>query len=94
MDALIWLKSDKSSAVADIGDRFSTIDMGQNDLGRKNGGLLCPFPLGELGPHLPQRCRLGEAYLHNKWHLDPFNHLARIHQRYRQDRQQDIVTVA
>ena len=28
-----------------------------------------------------------EAYLHTKWHLDPSNRLATIHQRYRQDRQ-------
>ena len=32
-----------------------------------------------------------EAYLpvHAKFHLDPFNRLATIHQRYRQDRQTD-----
>jgi len=28
-----------------------------------------------------------EAYLHTKWHLDPFNRLATIHQRHRQNRQ-------
>jgi len=31
----------KSSAVAEMGDRLATIDMGQ-----KVGGLLCPFPWG------------------------------------------------
>ena len=28
-----------------------------------------------------------EAYLHAKFHHDPSNHLATIHQHYRQDRQ-------
>jgi len=28
-----------------------------------------------------------EAYLHAKFHLDPSNRLATMHQRYRQDRQ-------
>jgi len=28
-----------------------------------------------------------EAYLHDKFHLDPPNRLATIHQRYRQDKQ-------
>ena len=27
-----------------------------------------------------------EAYLHAKFHLDPFNRLATVHERYRQDR--------
>ena len=47
----------KSSAVAEIGDRLATIDMDR----KVCGGLLCPFPWGEegeLGPHLTQ-CRLG-----------------------------------
>jgi len=63
----------------------------------KGGELLCPIslgrkvraaepPLGELGPHLTQfglgRC----AHLLTKWHPNPFNRWATIHQRYRQDR--------
>ena len=42
----------KSSAVAEMGDRLATIDMG-----RKVRGLLCPPFLwgGELGAHLTQR---------------------------------------
>jgi len=28
-----------------------------------------------------------EAYLHTKWHFDPYNRLATIHQHHRQDRQ-------
>jgi len=45
----------KSSAVAEMGDRLATIDMAEN-----GGGLLCPFPWGELGPHLAQ-CRLNRG---------------------------------
>jgi len=33
---------------------------------------------GELGPHLTQ-CRLAEAYLRTKWHLDPSSRLATIY---------------
>jgi len=28
-----------------------------------------------------------EAYLHAKFHLDPFNRLATVHEHHRQDRQ-------
>jgi len=38
---------------------------------------LCPFRGGELGPRLTQ-CRLGEAYLRTKWHLDRSSRLATI----------------
>jgi len=48
---------------------FVTIDMG-----RKLGSC-APF-LGQLG--------WAEAYLHAKFHFDPSNRLATIHQRYRQ----------
>jgi len=53
-------------------------------MGRKVGrGAAVPLSLGEeLDPHLKQ-CRLAEAYLCTKWHLDPSNRLATIHQRYR-----------
>jgi len=37
----------KSSAVAEMGDRLATID-----IRRKVGGAAVPFSLGELGPHL------------------------------------------
>ena len=47
-----------------------------------------PFGEGELGPHLTQ-CGQGRAYLHAKFHLDPSNHLATVHQRYRQTDKQD-----
>ena len=62
---------EKSSAVAEMGDRLATIDMGRK-LGR-----LSPFYLGELGPHLTQ-CRLSRAYFPTNWHLDPSSHLATI----------------
>jgi len=56
-----------------------------NRHGPKSGrGVLCLFPWGELRPHLTQ-CRLSRGlYLGTKWHLDPPNRLAKIHQRYRQ----------
>ena len=38
---------------------------------------------GKLGPHLTQ-CGQGKAYVHSKWHLDPSNRLATIHQHHRQ----------
>jgi len=47
--------TNKSSAVAEMGDRLATIDMD-----RKEGGLLCPFMCGELGPHVTQ-CGLGRG---------------------------------
>ena len=51
------------------------------------GWKLGAVPLwgGELGPHVTQ-CGLVEAYLHAKFHLDPSNRLATVHQRHRQDR--------
>jgi len=52
--------------------------------GPKSGRLLCLFPLGEVGFHVTQ-CRLGRDLPGiTKWHLDPSNRLATIHQRYRQ----------
>ena len=47
---------------------------GRNRYGPKIGG-------GELGLHLTQ-CGEAEAYLRAKFHLDPSNRLATIHQRY------------
>jgi len=48
----------------------------------KNRGY-APFRGGELGLHLAQ-CGRAEAILHAKFHLDPSNRLASIHQHYRQ----------
>jgi len=64
-------------------------------MGAKIGWELCPFGVGEPCPHLTQ-CTRAEAYLHAKFHLDPSNRLATVHQRYRQDktsRQTDRTTV-
>jgi len=60
--------------------------------GPKSGGRCCaPFfgGRGELGLRLTQ-CGWAEAYLHAKFHLDPSNCLATIHQRYT-DRQRDRI---
>jgi len=71
----------KSSAVAETGDRLATIDVD-----RKVGAAVPPFWGEELGPQSPyiHNVATAEAYLYTKWHLDPFNRLATIHQRYRQ----------
>jgi len=126
LKALLPTKN-KSSAVAEMGNRLATIDTGRKVggsggavplyMGRAgspsnkmwpgsrptsvlNGILIhpaiwpqqtwaenwgiCPFFLGgELGPHLTQ-CGLGKTYLHTKWHPNPSNLLAIIHQHYRQ----------
>ena len=58
----------KSSAVAKMGSRLATTDMGRNVWG---GGCCVPFSGGELAPHLTRQCGLAEAYLCTKWHLDP-----------------------
>jgi len=42
---------------------------------------------GELGPYLTQVSSAWAESFHTKWRLDPSNRLATIHQRYRQDRQ-------
>jgi len=49
---------------------------------------------GELGPYqIKHSVATAEAYLRAKFHLDPSNHLATVHQRYRQDRQTGQTTV-
>jgi len=59
-----------SSAVAEMGDRLATINMG-----RKEG--CCCAPLGgELGPHLTQ-CGMGRGLPQNQvasWSIQPFGH--------------------
>jgi len=44
----------KSSAVAEMGDRLATIDMD------RNVAATVPFSVGELGPHQTQ-CHLGQG---------------------------------
>ena len=51
----------------------------------ENLGAPPPFWGGELGPHLTQ-CGRGRG-LRAKFHLDPSNRLATVHERHRQDRQ-------
>jgi len=60
-------------------------------MGRKLGAV--PFWEGELGSHLNNVAR-AEAYPLAKFHLDPFNQLATIHQRHRQTGQTDNGLVA
>jgi len=60
----------KSSTVAEMGDRLATIDMG-----RKVGAAVLLF-VGELGPHLTQ-CSLGRGlplYQVASWSIQPFGH--------------------
>jgi len=75
------LFTNKCSAVAVVGDRLATIDMG-----RKLGGLLCPLFRGgvweELGPHLSQ-CGL---YQMESWSIQPFGHNTPTLQTDRTDR--------
>jgi len=59
---------------------------GRNRYGPKIGGGCAPLGEWELGPHLTQSGQ-AETYLRAKFHLDPSNRLATIHQRHRQDRQ-------
>jgi len=44
-----------------------------------------PLSVGELGPY-PYNVAWAEAYLHAKFHLDPSNRLATMHQRHIQYR--------
>ena len=61
-----------SSAVAEMGDRLATIDMGQ-----KLGGSSAFFSWRSWVP-IKHKVAWAEAYLRNKWHLDPSSHLATI----------------
>jgi len=73
-------KKNKSSAVAEMGDRtFRHSRHGPKRHGPKSGAAV-PLSAG-------YNFAWAEAYLRTKWHLDPFNRLATILQRYRQDRQ-------
>jgi len=69
----------KSSAVAEIGKHLATTDMG-----RKVGAAVLLFVGGAVSPS--NHVAWAEAYRCTKWHVDSSNHLATIHQRYRQDR--------
>jgi len=47
----------------------------------------------KCGAAVPLSVAWAEAYLRTKWHPDPSNRLATIHQRYRQSRQTGQTTV-
>jgi len=75
-----------------MGNRLATVDVG-----RKYGGL-CQFWGGRTGSASntmwPEHNVAGpESYLLAKFHLDPSNRLATIHQRYRQTDRTDRTTV-
>ena len=56
---------------------------GRNRYGLKIGEL-SPFGEGDLGGHLTKCGQGAEAYLRAKFHLDPCNRLATVHERYKQ----------
>jgi len=70
--------TNKSSAVAEMGDHLATIDIGQK--------VETAVPLSLGGSWVPMKYNVAwaEAYLRTKWRLDPSNRWAIIHQRYRQ----------
>jgi len=47
---VIDLQKNKRSAVAEMGDRFSTIDMNRNDIGRKGGRAAVPLSVESWVP--------------------------------------------
>jgi len=57
---------------------------GRNRYGPKIGGL---YPFEGRGAGSPSNSvARAEPYLHTKFHLDPSNGLAAVHERHRQDR--------
>jgi len=66
----------------------SDSSLSTTDMGRKLGACMPPFlDGGELGPQ--PNVAWAAAYLLVKFHLDPSNRLATIHQRYMQTDRQD-----
>jgi len=61
--------------------------IGHKRYGPRIGEGLCPFRGG--GSPSKTNVTRAVAYLYPKFHLDPSNRMATIHQRYRQDRQTD-----
>ena len=64
------------------------LPFGHNRHGPKIGGLCPLFGQGNW-VSIQRNVARAEAYVHAKFHLDPSNHLATIHQRYRQTGQRD-----
>jgi len=76
----------KLGTVSLLGELNPSSSLATTDVGRKLGGLR-PFFRGG-GAWSPSSTMWAEAYLFGKFHLDPRNRLATIHQRYGQtDRQ-------
>jgi len=73
-------RTNKSSAVAGMGDRSATIDMG-----RKVGAAV-PLSMRESWVPISQNVVLTEGYLHTKWHPNPPSRLVTVHQCHRQVR--------
>jgi len=65
---------------------------GHNRYWAENWGL-CPFGGAGSPSNTMWPLARAEAYLHVKFHVDPSNRLATIHQRYRQDKQAGQTTV-
>jgi len=64
-----------------MADRLATIDTD-----RKLGGC-CAFLRGGSWVPISHSVAGDEAYLHAKFHIDQSNRLATVHQRYREDRE-------
>ena len=62
-------------------ESWSMQSLAATDMGRKLG--VCPYGRGGVGSPSNNVAR-ADVYLHAKFHLDPSNRLATIHQRYRQ----------
>ena len=82
--SILW--RNKSSAVAEMGERLATIDVA-----RKVGGCCAvPHSAGDGSPS--NTMSPGPRPTSTKWHPNPSNRLATIHQRYKTDGQTDRQT--
>ena len=76
LHCLIGILKQELSTFAEMGDRARAKSA------KKWGSAV---PLSVRGSWSPSNSvAWAEAYLHANWHLDPSNHLATIHQHYRQ----------
>jgi len=81
------MANNKNSAVAEMGDRVRA------EWAEKWGAAVL-LSVGRSWVSIKHNVASAKAYLRNKWHLDPFNRLATIHQRHRQtDRHADRTMV-
>jgi len=78
-----WLARGPGSIFTRFGPKLqSYLRQSAPEAEAENWGV-CPFWGGDQGPHIKHAAR-AEAYLCAKFHLDPSNCLATVHQRYRQ----------